>query len=148
MWSTSSDTWCNFNLTVSWPMTEDFDRVVDNHADCGNLLRGCLIPIINTTFIEISTTAYLFLFFPSSYPKTLPLESLDQERLKLNLLQSPSAMIRKIKLPLRTTTHLPTPQMVVVLYSDTSIPGSGYSRFRRTEKRLGMCALNQCFPDE
>jgi len=45
------------------------------------LLRGFLIPIINTTFIELSTTAYLrLLFLSSSYPKTQPLVPLLQER--------------------------------------------------------------------
>jgi len=78
------------------------------------MLWGCLIPIINTSFIEISTTAYLFLFFPLSYPKTLPLESLVQERHKSNLLGSSSPMYMRIKLPLRATTLLPTPRMVVV----------------------------------
>jgi hypothetical protein len=33
------------------------------------VLRGCLIPIINTTFIEISTTTYQFLFFPRLVPR-------------------------------------------------------------------------------
>jgi hypothetical protein len=28
------------------------------------MLRGFLIPIIDTIFIELSSTAYLFLFFP------------------------------------------------------------------------------------
>jgi hypothetical protein len=37
------------------------------------LLQGFLIPIINTTFIELSTAAYLFLFLSSSHPKTQPL---------------------------------------------------------------------------
>jgi len=45
------------------------------------VLRGFLIPIINTTFIELSTTTYLRkLFLSSSYPKTQPLAPETQER--------------------------------------------------------------------
>jgi hypothetical protein len=35
----------------------------------GLVLWGCLIPIINTTFIKLSTTAYLLLFFPYLVPR-------------------------------------------------------------------------------
>ena len=54
------------------------------HITCARprpLQRGCLIPIINTKFIDLSTTAYLrILFLSSSYPKTLPLAPEQQER--------------------------------------------------------------------
>ena len=50
--------------------------IYNYHTDkmTNSLLRGFLIPIINTTFIELSTTAYLrLLFLSTSYPKTQPL---------------------------------------------------------------------------
>jgi len=45
-------------------------RIISGDDCVCPLLQGFLIPIINTTFIELSTTAYLFLFLSSSYPMT------------------------------------------------------------------------------
>jgi len=43
------------------------------------MLWGFLIPIINTTFIELSTAAYTKkLFLSLSYPKTQPLDLLQE----------------------------------------------------------------------
>ena len=52
------------------------------------------------------------------------------------------------RLPRRIATLLPTPRMVVHRCSDTSTPGSRYSRVDRNEKPLGMCGLNVLLPTE
>jgi len=110
------------------------------------LLLGCLIPIINTTFIDLSTTAYLFTRFSTSCPKTQPLESLVEERPESNHLQFLSPIYWKIKLPLRATTLLPTPRMAMRQCSSTSIPGSRYSRVDKNGTPLGKCGLIVLLP--
>ena len=96
----------------------------------------------------LSTTTYLFLFLSLSYPKTQPLVPLVQELPKLNLLQLPSPIYRKIKLSLRATTLRPTPRMVTRQCSDTSTPGNQYSRVRKNKKPLGRCGLNVLLPTD
>ena len=112
------------------------------------MLQGCLIPIINTTFIELSTTAYLTSLYSMSYPKTQPLDSLDQECPKSNLLHCLSPIYRRTKLPRRVATLLPTTRMVVHGCSDSSTPGSRYCRVDRNETRIGRCGLNVLLPIE
>jgi hypothetical protein len=112
------------------------------------MLRGCLIPIINTIFIVLSTTAYLFTLFSSSCPKTQPLESLVQERPKSNLLQLPSPLYRKTTLPRCAVTRRPTPRMMKCRCSSTSTPDSRYSRVDKNEKPLGRFVLNALWPSE
>jgi hypothetical protein len=119
-----------------------------SNSASSNLLRECLIPIINTTFIELSTTAYLFALFPSSYSKTQPLDSLDQERPKSKHRHCPSPIYRKTELPRHIATLLPTPQMEVHQCSDTSALGNRYSRVDRNEIPLGRCGLGVFLPIE
>jgi hypothetical protein len=96
-----------------------------------HLLQGFLIPIINTTFVEICTTAYLITLFSSSCPKTQRLDSRVQEWPKSHLLNCPLLIYRKTKLPRRVATLWPTPRMVVHRCSDTSTPGNQYSRVNK-----------------
>ena len=97
---------------------------------------------------RISTTASLFFFLSSSYPKTEPLLSLVQERPKLNRHKFPSPIYWKTKLPRPATTLPQTPRMVTWSYADTSTPGSRYSRVDRNEKPLSRCGLNSLLPIE
>jgi len=66
-----------FNVTKD--LVEDLEacpylEYLENIADLeSQLLQGFLIPIINSTFIKISTAVYLLLFLSSSYLKTQPL---------------------------------------------------------------------------
>jgi hypothetical protein len=128
--------------------TPDYNQAIQHLISCQTLylLRGFLIPIINTIFIRLSTTAYVFLFLSLSCPKTQPLVSLTQERPKLNRLHSPSPIYRKLKFPLRPATLWPTPCMVTCQCSDTSTPGSRCSRVDRNEKQLRRCGLNVLRP--
>jgi len=90
----------------------------------------------------------MYLLFSLSYPKTEPLESLVHERPKLNRLQFPLLIYRKIKLPLHATTPRPTTRMVTLRCSSTSTPGSRYSRVDKIGTPLGKCGLNVLLPTE
>jgi len=112
------------------------------------LLRGCLIPIINTTFIELSTTDYLFALFlrVSSWDSTscthLARASKSQRP------QEPFSNYRKIKLLRWTTNPRKTPRMVMLRCWDIPTPGIQYCRICRNEKLAGKCGLNGARPIE
>jgi len=139
---------CRCTESQSWRGGDRLDDCVWVKQHPWRLLWGFSIPITNTILIRLSTTAYLFLFLSSSYPKTEPLVSLVQERPRLNLLQLPSPIYRKTRSPRRATTPQPTPRMVMRRYSSTSTPGNQYSRVPRNEKPLGKCGFNVLLPTD
>jgi len=109
---------------------------------------GVLNPKINTPFIELSTTAYLFalsLLVSSwnsiSYPRSARAS-------KLNHLQWPSPKYMKIELCHFITTPQKTPRMVVRWWWDIPVPGNWYSQVHRNEKPPGKCGLNGTLPNE
>jgi len=126
----------------------------DNHqptsypSNNGLLLQGFLIPIFNTPFIELSTTAYLWIISLLVLSKGSTSCTISQESPKSNRLQFLSPRYRKIKYPRRATTLRPTPRMVMRWCSSTSIPGSRYPRVCRNEKQLGRCGLYMLLPTE
>jgi len=106
------------------------------------LLWGCLIPIINTTFIKLSTTAYLFSLslLVSSWDSTC-CDLLARDS-KSNRCQFPSPMYMNTKLPHQTTTPRKIPWTVICLCLDIVAPGIRYSRVRRNKKPHGKCGVN------
>jgi len=113
-----------------------------------SLLWGCLIPIINTTFIELSTTDYLFslsLLVSSWNSTSWPHLARGSQ---MNLFQCPILKWTKIKLRRWTTNPRKIPCMVMRWYWDTSAPGTRYSCTRRKEKPPSRCGLNGALPIE
>ena len=112
------------------------------------VLRGCLIPIINKTFIELSTTAYPFSlsFLVSSWNST-SCPRLGRAS-KSYWLQLPSPEYRKIKLLRRTTNPRKIPRMLMCRCSDIVAPCTRYSRTHRNVKPPGRCGLNRPLPIE
>lgn len=103
--------------------------------------RGCLFPMIITTFIEISMTTYLFSLCllvssrnSSSYPHLATAS-------KSNLPQCPSPESKKKKLPPWTATPLKLPWLVVRRSLDIWAQGIRYYLVRRNEQPPGRCGL-------
>lgn len=106
------------------------------------MLWGCLISIINTTLIELSTTVYLFAptFIVLFKDSTLCTDT--QEWPKANLLHWRSTSYMKLKSSLPATTLRPTARIVVHLCSSTATPSHPYSRVRWNAKPLCRSELN------
>ena len=111
------------------------------------MLQGFLIPIINTTYIELSTTAYLTISFSPRLilrPNLLHLHSKSNQSKTVPSLSPQTMQIT----PLHRTTTLPTtPSMVMQKCSNISAPGNRYSRVRKNVKPLGRCELNSALPN-
>jgi len=106
------------------------------------MLWGCLIPILNSTFIQLSTTGSLFYtLFPRLIQDWTSCTIL-QEIPKSKLVQRPCPIYRKIKLPCRATTVWPTPPMVMGRCSNLSTLDCWYSQVLRNEVPLSRCGLN------